>query len=323
MRKFYFSVLFLFLAGSAFAQEELSKEEKARREKNIEAGNPFKQFGYKAKVATLSKGKYLEVHDLDSIVIIGSVRFHVDRKEIVGLVERDSSYGMYTRPIVDIPSRWLSPDPLSEEYRRWSPYTFAVDNPVFFTDPDGMRVIPGTDGKAVTYTRKSDGTLAWSANASADTQRIGNGLARTATGMQQLDKARDATHNVSFKVDSETVSTKFGATTKDLSVDKDGNVKIKSAEVVIFEKQFETFKEMIDAGYEFKDPQAQELAKISDDKEGMISATSGHEIDHATDPVNAQQSYENKTKGTNHDTEKKAEATESKIIQELIDAKPK
>lgn len=138
MRKFYVSVLFLFLAVSSFAQEELSKEEKARREKNIEAGNPFKKFGYKAKVATLSKGKYLEVHDLDSIVVIGSVRFHVDRKEIVGLVERDSSNGIYARPIGDMPSRWLSPDPLAEEFTSWSPYTFVFNNPVRFNDPTGM-----------------------------------------------------------------------------------------------------------------------------------------------------------------------------------------
>lgn len=138
MRKFYLSVLFLFLAGSAFAQEELSKEEKARREKNIEAGNPFKQFGYKAKVATLSKGKYLEVHDLDSIVIIGSVRFHVDRKEIVGFVQQDSSKGIYARPIGDMPSRWLSPDPLAEEFTSWSPYNFVYNSPLKYSDPTGM-----------------------------------------------------------------------------------------------------------------------------------------------------------------------------------------
>ncbi|MCO6173627.1 hypothetical protein NHF50_01070, partial [Flavobacterium sp. NRK F10] len=77
MKKVYLLFAFLLVCGTGFSQDELSKEEQERREKNIEAGNPFARFGYKAKVATLSKGKYLEFHDLDSIVTIGSVRFNV------------------------------------------------------------------------------------------------------------------------------------------------------------------------------------------------------------------------------------------------------
>ena len=174
MKKLYFLILLVLGFCTATAQEKLSKEEQARRDKNIQAGNPFVKFGSKAPVATLSKGKYLEVHDLDSIVTIGTTRWLVEEEKIVGDIILDT-LNPDAQPIGDIAGRWISQDPLSEEFSEWSPYQFVNGNPIRYNDPTGMAPEDCCDGLKGFLIGMSDNILGRSDRSNYGGQDFNNG----------------------------------------------------------------------------------------------------------------------------------------------------
>jgi len=102
--------------------------------------NPFAKYDYEPKIATLSQGKYNEFFDNDTLVQIGSVLFNTKSHQIVAFVETDTLYSEASLE-PDIVSRWLSPDPLANEYASWSPYNYVLNNPIIFIDPDGKKVV--------------------------------------------------------------------------------------------------------------------------------------------------------------------------------------
>lgn len=103
----------------------------------IQAQNPFEKFGYEPKIGTLSKGKYIEHFDNDSIVRIGNVLFNTYTNNISAFAKIDT---LYTEANLDptLISRWMNPDPLSDEFPDKSPYNFVNNNPLRFVDPLGL-----------------------------------------------------------------------------------------------------------------------------------------------------------------------------------------
>ncbi len=132
------TLLFAFVLIGAHAQTDQKTEtKKERKQRYIDEVNPFKNLGYKPRIATLSKGKYREAFP-DSIVQVGSFTYNVISKQITGIKITEKTAPSEADLRVDIVSRWMSPDPLSDEFPDTSPYVFTNNNPIFFTDPSGL-----------------------------------------------------------------------------------------------------------------------------------------------------------------------------------------
>src|SRR6218665_1139541 len=107
------------------------------------------------KILTLSKGKYVEIENNDSLQRIGSVVVNMYTGDLYELLDSDILYNeSELHPTVI--TRFWSIDPLATKYPGQSPYAFCNNNPIVFKDPDGrsgiITITPGKDGNPGTIT---------------------------------------------------------------------------------------------------------------------------------------------------------------------------
>ena len=94
----------------------------------------FKKHGVTKEPLTLSKGKYKETFYNEEVMQIGTVLINTETEKVVKFLEEDTTKYAYR---AEATSRFISVDPLCEENYSWSPYVYAMNNPLRFVDPDG------------------------------------------------------------------------------------------------------------------------------------------------------------------------------------------
>ena len=97
--------------------------------------NPFESIGKQGKILSLSKGRYDELFDQDSIQQIGTALVNVHQMKVVGLLSEQEAQKRLDN---SSNSRFLSVDPLSGSYPELTPYQYASNTPIWAVDIDGL-----------------------------------------------------------------------------------------------------------------------------------------------------------------------------------------
>ncbi|MCK5601417.1 hypothetical protein KAR91_06105 [Candidatus Pacearchaeota archaeon] len=210
--------------------------------------------------------------------------------------------------------RWHVIDNKAEKYYFTTPYTYGINNPVRFIDPDGNEIV---DALGNTMYTQSGG---WSSNDPSDAKTIVNAMLKTETGRTQFNNLVASDRKVSLNINPgrhEDKSNALGGTdpvtrqnssTGEIYTDENG-----ITVVTIYQ---EAIEESTGAG------------RVNEglSTEEAIGSTAAHEVVHAVDEENIvkqETNYNNPTQENYDAKEAKPRAVGNKVKEESRNAPKK